>query len=297
MLALAPNLTVGGLGLEEAYDAVETWFDGIAGGTKGTPVQSVAELVHMASELSYTGKDGKPARVGDRLKPHDIEMWLHERAKTLGVELVEHRDATDVRGVGAEAAAIFANLGRIPTDVTIGGGADHLTISITGKVTGEAKVGGAKLEGEASSDGVKGSVSSGDTKLSGGYEVGKGATAELDVGLVKVKGTVQPQGDSVSWSAEISIGTLGFVASADDIAKVMLGAQQTFATSGEALLKNPGISGLEEYASPLKKAVSDVVEKAQKSAAQAKPGWSVGVSVKGDASGGVSGAVTLTWVF
>ena len=31
--------------------------------------------------------------------------------------------------------------------------------------------------------------------------------------------------------------------------------------------------------------------------AQLKPGWSAGVEVKGDKSGGYSGTVTLTWVF
>ncbi len=48
----------------------------------------------------------------------------------------------------------------------------------------------------------------------------------------------------------------------------------------------------------LVEAVKDAVEKAQKSAAQAKkPGWRVGVDIKGDGSGGISGGITLTWTW
>jgi hypothetical protein len=44
--------------------------------------------------------------------------------------------------------------------------------------------------------------------------------------------------------------------------------------------------------------VKGAVEKAQKSAAQAKkPGWRIGGELKGDPSGGVSGSITITWVF
>jgi hypothetical protein len=57
------------------------------------------------------------------------------------------------------------------------------------------------------------------------------------------------------------------------------------------------VEGLAAYGGPLKTAVTEVAEKARKSAGQTKPGWSVGVGVKGDKSGGYTGTVTLTWVF
>ena len=108
-----------------------------------------------------------------------------------------------------------------------------------------------------------------------------------------------PEGDGkVSWSAQITIGTLGGnVIAAEDIAKVMGAAQDTFAASGGAILNNLGVESVTEHGPLLKKAVTDVAEKARKSAAQAKPGWSVGATVKGDKTGGYSGTVTLTWVF
>jgi hypothetical protein len=320
-----PDLTVHDPGSQEAaFAAVEAWFDALAEGVRGseagTPIQSVAELVHMASELTFTADDGKQARVGDHVKPSALERWMRERAKRLGIQLLEHRDASDPRGVAAEAAAIFGNLGRVPTDVSFGGGTDHITISLTGTVSVEAKAGDVKFEGEASSEGatakasVKGSVGEleahgstegvgtslktpGGTKV--GVDLGKGVEAELDAGdLLKITGSIQPAGDGkVSWSAQITIGTLGNVVTADDVAKVMKGAQDTFSRSGAALLHDPSVDALAENGHPLKQAVTDVVEKAKKSAAQAKPGWSVGVGVKGDKSGGVSGTVTLTWVF
>jgi hypothetical protein len=129
--------------------------------------------------------------------------------------------------------------------------------------------------------------------------MGKGIRAELTAGdFVTVKGSVKPEGDGrMSWSAEITIGTLGNVITAQDVAKVMLGAQETFSKSGVALLRNHGVEGLAAYGGPLKTAVTEVAEKARKSAGQTKPGWSVGVGVKGDKSGGYTGTVTLTWVF
>jgi hypothetical protein len=102
----------------------------------------------------------------------------------------------------------------------------------------------------------------------------------------------------VSWNAQITIGTLGGgVIGAEDIAKVMGAAQDTFSTSGAAILNNLSVENVTEHGPLLKKAVTDVAEKAKKSAAQAKPGVSVTVGVKGDKDGGLSGQVTLTWVF
>ncbi len=319
-----PDLAAKEPGAEAAYAAVQKWFDALAdevrGREAGSPIQSVAELVWMACELTYVDDAGKPAKVRDQLKPSAIEMWMRGRAKTLGIELLEHRDMADVRGVGAEAAAILGNLGRIPTEATFGGDADHITISLAGKVTAEARVGDVKLEGEASPGGVSGKASvkgrvgeveahgsaegigasvktPGGTKL--GLDMGKGVRAELTAGdFVTVKGSVKPEGEGrMSWSAQITIGTLGNVITAEDVAKVMLGAQETFSKSGEALLRDHGVEGLAAHGGPLKTAVTDVAEKARKSAGQAKPGWSVGVGVKGEKSGGYSGTVTLTWVF
>ena len=78
----------------------------------------------------------------------------------------------------------------------------------------------------------------------------------------------------------------------------MAGAQETFSTSGAALLRDRSVEGAIKHGGPLKDAVTEVAEKAKKSAGQAKSGgWSVGAGVKGDKSGGYSGTVTLTWVF
>ena len=62
-------------------------------------------------------------------------------------------------------------------------------------------------------------------------------------------------------------------------------------------MNNLSVENVTEHGPLLKKAVTDVAEKARKSAAQNKPGWSVGATVKGDKTGGYSGTVTLTWVF
>ena len=68
-----------------------------------------------------------------------------------------------------------------------------------------------------------------------GVDLGKGLKAEVRAGdFLTVKGSVVPEGDGkVSWSAQITIGTLGGnVISAEDIAKVMSATQDTFAGSG-----------------------------------------------------------------
>jgi hypothetical protein len=319
-----PNLQVSDSGYDAALRAVDRWFDPFVAEVRkreaGSPVQSVAELVYMACELQYEDDAGQPAKVRDHVKPAALEDYLRRRASHNGIELLEHRSMDDVRGVQAEATAILGNLGRIPTQVSFGGDADHITISLAGSVTAEAGVGALKLEAEGSPGGVKGKASikgrvgeveahgSGEgvgasVKTPGGTKVGvdfgKGAKAELKVGdFLTVKGGVQPEGEGkVSWSAQITIGTLGNVITPVDIAKVMNGAQETFSKSGSALLADGSLEGLVAHGGPLKTAVTEVAEKAKKSAAQGKPGWSVGVGVKGDKSGGISGSVTLTWVF
>jgi hypothetical protein len=313
---------------DSAYDAamraVDRWFDPVAAEVRqreaGSPIQSVAELVWIACELEFTDDAGQTAKVRDQVKPAALEDYLRRRAKHQGIELLEHRAMADVRGVQAEAMAILGNLGRIPTQATFGGDDNHITISLTGTVTAEAQLGAVKLEGEGSPGGVsgkatvKGRVGELEAHGSGegvgaslktpggakvGVDIGKGAKAELKAGdFVTVKGSVQPEGEGkVSWSAQITIGTLGDVITPADVAKVMNGAQETFSKSGAALMRDRSLEGLVEHGGPLKTAVTDVAQKARKSAGQGKPGWAVGVGVKGDKSGGVSGTVTLTWVF
>jgi hypothetical protein len=308
-----------------AWDAVSSWFTGMSGEVRkresGTTLQSIAELVHMAGELTFTDADGKTAKVSERLKPAQLETYLKGAAKHAGIMLLDHRDMADVRGVQAEAMAILANLGRLPTEVKFGGDADHLTISLLGSISAQVTAGGVKVTGEATPDGVTGKATvkgrvgeveahgskegvgasvktPGGTKV--GVDLGKGIKAEVKAGdLVTVKGSVTPEGDGkMSWSAQITIGNLGSVITPADVAKVMAGAQETFSTSGAALLQNRTIEGAIEHGGPLKDAVTGVADKAKKSAGQAKSGrWSVSAGVKGDKSGGYSGTVTFTWVF
>lgn len=315
-----PNLTITDR-QAVASERVITWFVGVAGDLRktemGTPVPSVPELVYLAGELDLG--EGEPGKVRDRMKPSVIEELIRRTAREQGVVLVEHRDLADVRGLQAEATAILGNLGRIPTELKFGNSSESITISIGGKVTanvGALQVegeslpeggvkGGAKIKGNAgeveihgSPDGAGGSFKRGQTKV--GVDLGKGVKAEVKAGeLVTVKGSVVPEGDGkVSWSAQITIGTLGGnVVSADDIAKVMSATQDTLAASGGAILHDPSAASVTKHGPLLQKAVTDVADKARKSAAQAKPGWSVGATVKGDKAGGYSGTVTLTWVF
>ena len=317
LLLRQPNLTVTDR-QTAATERVLIWFAALARQIRqtepGTPLQSVPELVYMAAEL-----DLEQGKVRDRMKPATIEQLIRSKAREEGVELLEHRELADVRGVAAEATAILGNLGRIPTELTIGNSNENITISLGGKVT--AKVGALKLEGETLPEGgakggakIKGnageveihgspegagtSFKRGKTKV--GVDLGKGLKAEVKAGdLVTVKGAVTPEGDGkFSWSAQITIGTLGGnVIAAEDIAKVMGAAQDAFAGSGAAILDNLGAESVNKHGPLLKKAVTDVADKARKSAAQGKPGWSVGATVKGDKTGGYSGTVTLTWVF
>lgn len=320
----SPQVKAPDLGHSAATQAVLTWFDRVAAEVRtreaGSPVQSVAELVHVASQLPFTKPDGATGKVSEIYKPADVETILRERARTAGITLLEHRKMDDPRGVAAEASAILANLGRIPTEATWGGDAGRITVSLGGSVTAQAKVGGLKLEGEGSSEGVTGKASikgnvgeleahgskegvgaslktPGGTKA--GIDLGKGVKAEVKWGdLVTVKGSVKPEGEGkVSWSAQITVGTLGNVITPAEVAKVMAGAQETFSKSGAVLLEQRSVEAVAEHGGPLKDAVKEVAEKARKSAGQAKPGWSVGVGAKGDKDGGISGSVTLTWVF
>ena len=306
-----PNLTVTDRQAESS-ERVLTWFVALAREIRqtepGTPLQSVPELVYMAGELEI-----EQGKVRDRMKPSKIEELIRRSAREQGVELLEHRGLADVRGVGAEATAILGNLGRIPTELTFGNTNENITISIGGKVS--ANVGALKLEGETlpeggakggakikgnageveihgSPEGAGASFKRGQTKV--GVDLGKGLKAEVKAGdLVSVKGSVVPEGDGkVSWSAQITIGTLGGnVISAEDIAKVMGATQDAFAGSGGAIVNNLGVESVTQHGPLLKKAVTDVAEKARKSAAQGKPGWSVGATVKGDKTGGYSGTV------
>jgi hypothetical protein len=258
----------------------------------------VAELVQMAGALPFTTVDGKPGVVRDAVKPEHLEMALRERAKTLGVTLLEHRAMSDVGGVKAEAMAILANLGKIPTEAEFGGDSAKITVSIFGKIAGEAELGKAKVEGEASAEGVEGSVKFPGGKVGVGVS-GEGITADVSAGdLVKVKGKVGHEKDGGAfWKAEITIGTIGHVVTPAEVAKVMKGAQDTFGESAAALVKGlDDPAKIKEHGGALKDAVTEVVEKAKKSASQ-KPGWSVGLEAKGTESGGFSGSVTFTWVF
>jgi hypothetical protein len=315
-----PNLTITDT-KAIASERVLMWFAELAREVRqtepGTPVQSVPELVYMACELELgQGQEGK---VRDRMKPAEIEMLIRRSAREQGIQLLEHRDLEDVRGLQAEATAILGNLGRIPTELTFGSTNENITISIGGKVT--ANVGALKLEGETLPEGgAKGSAkikgNAGEVEIHGspegagasfkrgqtkvGVDLGKGIKAEVKAGdLVTIKGSVTPEGEGkASWSAQITVGTLGGnVLGAEDIAKVMSAAQDTFAASGSAIVDNLGVESVTEHGPLLKKAVTDVADKARKSAAQNKPGWSVGATVKGDKTGGYSGMVTLTWVF
>ena len=146
----------------------------------------------------------------DTVKPGELELGLRERAKTLGVRLLDHRDMSDVAGRESEIQAALKNLDRIPTSVTFGGDSARVTATITGTVTAEAKVGGAKIEAEGSPGGAKAKVSG--AGGSAGVEVSdKGVKAELKAGdFVTVEGEIAKQADgSMGWRAEIAIGTLG----------------------------------------------------------------------------------------
>jgi len=225
---------------------------------------------------------------------------LRVRAKHFGVTVMEHRAATDLPGMKSEMDAILANLGAIPTEVTLGGEDLKVTASIFGTVKGEAKIGPAKVEGEASTDGVEGSVKVPGATFKG--SVGeKGVKASLKLGeLLTIDGGLNPKSDgSVDWRAEISVGTIGKLIMPEDVAKVFSKTQKTFAESAGALMRNrDDPAKVKEHGSELAEALGEAVEKAKKSAEQSgKSGWRFGAELKGDGAGRVSGSLTLTWEF
>jgi hypothetical protein len=120
----------------------------------------------------------------------------------------------------------------------------------------------------------------------------------LAAGDLKITGSVARKDDGVQWSATIQFGSLGSVATADDIAKVIQGAQATFAKGATALGQGIDPMKLQDKGGDMVDAVKKVVEKAQASAKQGgRSGWQLGASVKGTDGGGVSGSITFTWVF
>jgi hypothetical protein len=286
-----------------AMAVVLAWFDREAALVRqregGSFIQSVAELVYVAGSLRFKRKDGAEASVREIIPANELELGLRTRARVQGVQLLEHRALSDAAGLKAEVTAILQNLGKVPTEITVGGDSARITASIFGKVSASAKVGEGKVEGEATPSSasvtVKGSGGSAGVAVKD-----KKVRAEIKAGdLVTVSGEMTREADgSASWGAEIAIGTLGGVITPADVAAVMKGAQDTFEQSALELVR--GIDDpatIKAHGGPLASAVGDAVEKARKSAAQAKPGWSAGARVGSSEVGGLSASVTLTWVF
>jgi hypothetical protein len=306
-----------------AVEAVVTWFRAqaaeITAGRSAGFFQSVAELVKAARELTWK-TDGKTGKVGDQMNAGAVETLLRDEAKTRGVRLLEHRSLTDKAGARSEAMAILEALGRIPTEVEFGGEGAKLVVSIAGKVTGEVGggKGGAKLEVEGSSEGAEATYTTpGKTKVGikggpegaggsimyGGNKVSievadKQVKAEVKAGeLLTVKGSAGTNKDGAfAWRADIQIGTLGKVATVEDIAKLMIGAQDTFGKAAGDLSKGLSVEKAKEHGGAVKDAVKKVVDAAEKSAKQQKKGgWGVGLSAGGDDQGGWSAGITFTW--
>jgi len=261
---------------------------------------SVAELVRNAGQQAYKRKDGGEQKVIDKIPADRLEEQLRERARYFGVTVLDHRAATDLPGMKSEMDAILANLGAIPTELTLGSDDLKVTASIFGTIKGEAKIGSAKVEGEASTDGVEGSVKTPGATLKAGVGE-KGIKASLKLGeLVTIDGGLNPKADgSVDWRAEISVGTIGKLIMPEDVAKVFSKTQKTFAESAGALMRNrDDPAKVKEHGSELAEALGEAVEKARKSAEQSgKSGWRFGAELKGDGAGGVSGSLTLTWTW
>ena len=303
-----------------AVDAVVTWFRSaaaeITSGRSAGFFQSVPELVKTALDLTWTA-EGKTGSVRDQMKAPAVEAILRDEARTRGVRLLEHRSLIDKAGARSEALAIMEALGRIPTEVEFGGEGAKLVVSIAGKVTGE--IGGkSKLQVEGSAEGGEatfttpsgtkvglrgGPESGGASIMYGGNKVSidiadKQVKAEVKAGdLVSVRGSAGTDKDGAfAWRADIQIGTLGKVATVADIAKLMVGAQDTFGKAAGDLSKGFDVEKAKEHGSAVKEAVTKVVDAAEKSAKQAKKGgWGVGLSASGDERGGWSAGVTLTW--
>jgi hypothetical protein len=307
-----------------AVAAVVAWFkaaaEEITSGRSAGFFQSVPELVKAARELTWTA-EGKTGKVADQMSPGAVETLLRDEAKLRGVRLLEHRSLTDKAGARSEAMAILEALGRIPTEVEFGGEGAKLVVSIAGKVTGEVGGGGggAKLKVEGSSEGGEatytppsggpkigvrgGPEGAGASVMFGGNKVSidvkdKQVKAEVKAGeLVTVKGSAGTDKDGVfAWRADIQVGTLGKVATVGDIAKLMVGAQDTFGKAAGDLSKGFGVEKAKEHGGAVKDAVTKVVQAAEKSAKQQrKGGWGAGLSAGGDASGGWNVGVTFTW--
>jgi hypothetical protein len=292
-----PDLAVG-KDYSAAMDAVYSWFE-TAWRQAGGLIQSVPELVYMAGQLTFTGKDGKQAKVSDHVKPKELEVAIRSVAKERGVHLPEHRAMDDIPGVEAEVKAIMAALGKIPSSFVLKGDAGKIEVSMDGKVAVEAGTKDRKVGAEASAEGGKVSATVPGAKVSVEMTTKGALKAEVKAGdLVTVKGSVARQPDGgVGWKAEITIGTIGRLTTPDDVAKVMLGAQETFGKSAGELARNlDDPEKIKVHGAALKDAVTGVVEKAKKSA-KSKSGWVVGLDVKSGEGGSVSGSVTLTWVF
>ena len=303
-----------------AVDAVVGWFRAqaaeITSGRSAGFFQSVPELVQTALDLSWTA-DGKTGKVREQMKAPAVETILRDEARTRGVRLLEHRSLTDKAGARSEALAIMEALGRIPTEVQFGGEGGKLVISIAGKVMGE--IGGkSKLQVEGSAEGGEatfttpsgtkvglrgGPEGAGASVMYGGNKVSidiadKQVKAEIKAGdLLTVKGSAGTDKDGAfAWRADIQVGTLGKVATVADIAKLMVGAQDTFGKAAGDLSHGFDVEKAKEHGSAVKEAVAKVVDAAEKSAKQAKKGgWGVGLSASGDERGGWSAGVTLTW--
>src|SRR3954451_25493315 len=181
-----------------ATQAVWDWFDKFSEPHResGSVPGSVAELVAQASALPFTLKDGSQGVVRDKVPPPEVEEHLRQRARTLGLRLQEHRDASDMAGVRSELSAVLSNLGAIPTQLTLGDDDAKVVASLSGKITGELKVGRGKVEVEGSSEGVEGKVEVPGAKF--GLEVGgKGIKAEVKAGeLLTVNGSITREAEN-----------------------------------------------------------------------------------------------------
>ncbi len=307
-----------------AVDAVVAWFRAaaaeITSGRSAGFFQSVPELVKAARELPWKAA-GKSGKVGDQMNASAVETLLREEAKSRGVRLLEHRSLTDKAGARSEAAAIMEALGRIPTEIEFGGEGAKLVVSIAGKVTGEVGggKGGAKLSVEGSAEGGEATY----TPPGGGPKIGvkggpegagasimfsgnkvsidvtdKQVKAEVKAGdLVTVKGSAGTDKDGVfAWRADIQVGTLGKIATVEDLAKLMIGAQDTFGKAAGDLSKGLSVDKAKEHGGAVKEAVTKVVAAAEKSAKQQKKGgWGAGLSAGGDERGGWTVGITFSW--
>jgi hypothetical protein len=309
----------------KAVDAARAWWDIVfsdakkaGGGGPAAFMWSVPELVRETGALIF-GPKGNGRLVREVMRPAEIEAFLRQHAKDKGVRLLETHSLSNLPAVQSELSAILKNLGRIPTEIEIKGGSGGVTLSVGGVVTAEAEFGKTKVEVEGSGEGVEGTLtlpSKTKIKVKGGEEgfggsvdwgegkVGievddKGVKAEASFGkFLHVKGIAgEAKEGGFAWKAEISVGTLGGIVTVDDLAKVMLGAQKTFGESAADLAKGVSPEKVKRHGAAVEEAVTNVGKKIKKSAEQNKPGWAVGLSFSGSEYGGVSGMVTLTWVW